>query len=194
MSMDGGGDNLTLEEEKKRLHLREEFHRKPREEEIRWKQRLRCNWLKQGDKNTKFFQGMASSRRRVNRISSIMDGEKRLEKKDEIINHVKDYFYSLYADEGWERSSLENLAFEVIGEQEAQWLERKFEEEEVFQAVFDLAGDKAPGPDGLLMAFFHCFWKILKKDILGFMEEFYQRGKLSKGMGAFFIALVRKKV
>ena len=88
-------------------------------------------------------------------------------------DHIKDYFYSLYADEGWERPSLENLVFDVIGEQEAQWLERKFEEEEIRQAIFDLAGDKAPGPDGFLIAFFQRFWKMLKRDILNLMEEFY---------------------
>eukprot|EP00268_Persea_americana_P020224 TRINITY_DN20445_c0_g1_i1.p1 TRINITY_DN20445_c0_g1~~TRINITY_DN20445_c0_g1_i1.p1 ORF type:complete len:150 (+),score=21.65 TRINITY_DN20445_c0_g1_i1:600-1049(+) len=35
---------------------------------------------------------------------------------------------------------------------------------------------------------------MLKKDILAFMDEFYQRGKLSKGMGASFIVLIPKKV
>ena len=34
---------------------------------------------------------------------------------------------------------------------------------------------------------------MLKKDILAFMEEFHQRGKLSKGLGASFIALIPKK-
>ena len=36
-----------------------------------------------------------------------------------------------YADEGWERPTLDNLPFDVIGEDWAQWLERKFEEDEV---------------------------------------------------------------
>ena len=35
---------------------------------------------------------------------------------------------------------------------------------------------------------------MLKKEIMDFMEEFHQRGKLSKGMGASFIALIPKKV
>ena len=38
------------------------------------------------------------------------------------------------------------------------------------------------------------FGLLLKKDIIAFMEEFYERGKLSKGIGASFIALIPKKV
>eukprot|EP00268_Persea_americana_P047198 TRINITY_DN49018_c0_g1_i1.p1 TRINITY_DN49018_c0_g1~~TRINITY_DN49018_c0_g1_i1.p1 ORF type:complete len:119 (+),score=17.63 TRINITY_DN49018_c0_g1_i1:243-599(+) len=95
--------NLSVEEGKKRQSLIEEFHKKLREEEIRWRQRARCNWLKEGDKNTRFFHGLASSRRRTNRISSIMEGQNRLEKKKEIIKHITDYFASLYTNEGWER-------------------------------------------------------------------------------------------
>ena len=34
---------------------------------------------------------------------------------------------------------------------------------------------------------------VLKKDILAFMDEFHQRGKHYKGMGASFIALIPKK-
>lgn len=53
----------------------------------------------------------------------------------------------LYADEGWERPYLDNLAFDEIVDIWAQWLQREFEEE-VCQVIFDLVGDKAPGPDG----------------------------------------------
>ena len=118
-SLDGKEEtnHLSPEEEKKRLDLKEELQRNLRKEEIRWKQRSRCNWLKEGDKNTKFFHGMTSSRRRVNRIISIMDGRKRLEKKEEIISHIIGYFQSLHTDEGWERPNLgNNIAFEAIGE------------------------------------------------------------------------------
>ena len=47
------------------------------DEEIYWKQRSRAGWLRKGDKNTKFFNAKASTRKRKNRIS-------RLENKDGI--------------------------------------------------------------------------------------------------------------
>lgn len=116
-----------------------------------------------------------------------------MEKKEEIISHILDYFRSLFSNDLWERPHLGNIVFEVIGEEEAKWLERNFEEEEVCQAVFGLAGDKGPGPDGFPMAFFQRFWKMVKKDVMDFLEEPSQRGKLSKGFGASFIVLILKK-
>lgn len=118
---------LSYEDSMRRLILREEFQRKVREEEIKWRQRSRCKWLKEGDKNTKFFHGLASARRRNNRIVSLTDGEKRLEGKDEIIKHIEDYFSFLYSQEVMERSSLDNMDFPRLKEEEALWLARKFE-------------------------------------------------------------------
>ena len=48
-------------------------------EEISWRQRSRELWLKEGDKNSKFFHKMANARRRKNFLSSItVDGRKLL--------------------------------------------------------------------------------------------------------------------
>ena len=56
-----------------------------------------------------------------------------------------------------------------------------------------MAGDKATGPHGFPMAFFQHLWPLIKDDFLAFMEEFHQKGKLSRGLGASFIALIPKK-
>lgn len=37
-------------------------------------------------------------------------------------------------------------------------LEQPFRLEEIKEAVFNLGGDKAPGPDGFPMQFFKTFW------------------------------------
>lgn len=122
-----------------------------------------------------------------------MVGNGRLEGRDKIDQHILNYFSSLYSKENWNRPSLDNLEFARFEIEEAQWIERRFEEEEVRAAIFALAGDKALGPDGFPMAFFQRFWTNAKEEITDFMEEFYSRGKLLKSLGGSFISLVPKR-
>ena len=76
---------------------------------------------------------------------------------------------------------------------ERVWLERKFEREEILQVVSDLDGDKAPGPDGFTMAFYHHCWRVVEKDVLAVFEEFFHHCKFEKSLNATFIALISKK-
>lgn len=101
-----------------------------------------------------FFHGMASARQRANKICYLMEGDTRREVKEDISHTIEDHFTALYKKEERERPLLNNLAFKSIGAENADWLERPFEEEEVRQAVFHSCGDKAPWPDGFPLAFF----------------------------------------
>ena len=58
------------------------------------------------------------------------------------------------------------LNFLKISEEKANWLERPFEEAEIFGVVMDFDDDKAPSPDGFPMAFFQTCWAIIKTDLL----------------------------
>ena len=87
---------------------------------------------------------------------------------------------------------MEGLEFDHIGDVERVWLERKFKREEILQVVRDLEGDKAPGPDGLTMAFYHNYWRVVE-DVLAVFEEFFQHCKFEKSLNATFIALIPKK-
>ena len=93
---------------------------------------------------------------------------------------------------GW-RPFAEGLEFDRIRELERVWLERKFEREEILQVVSDLEGDKAPGPNGFTIAFYHHCWKVVEKDVLAFFEEFSQHCKFEKSLNASFITLIPKK-
>ena len=48
---------------------------------------------------------------------------------------------------------MNSLEFDRIGEEEAARMEEMFSMEEVFLALLELNGDKAPSPDGFPIAF-----------------------------------------
>lgn len=58
------------------ITVKQELHSLIDQEDLVWKQRAKENWLKHGDKNTKYFHVCANQRRRANQISRILD-EKR---------------------------------------------------------------------------------------------------------------------
>ena len=76
---------------------------------------------------------------------------------------------------------------------ERDWLERRFEKEEVLRVVKELEGDRALGLDGFSMAFYHHCWGVVERDVLAMFEEFYRHSKFEKSFNATFIALIPKK-
>ena len=84
-------DSLALEEGRKKL---EELTQK---EEILWRQRSKCLWLKEGDRNTTYFHAMASARRRNNRVQGIMaEDSSWKEKEAEVTKVFLNYFSSIF--------------------------------------------------------------------------------------------------
>jgi hypothetical protein len=58
--------------------IKEELHVMLEQEEHKWKQRAKINWLQNGDRNTKFFNAYANQRKKRNQISKIIDKDGRL--------------------------------------------------------------------------------------------------------------------
>lgn len=56
------------------------------------------------------------------------------------------------------RPKLDGLALKPIEYYRAVWLERTFEENDVYEVVRKMAKDKASGPDGFTIAFFQTYW------------------------------------
>lgn len=52
------------------------------------------------------------------------------------------------------RPLLEGLEFDKILDVEKSWVERPFSEEEAFNTIKSMKGDKAPDPDGFSIMFF----------------------------------------
>ena len=68
---------------------------------------------------------------------------------------------NLYSEQQVERPFPNSLVFPMISGENADWLERPFEEAEIFDVIQSFHGDKSPGPDGFPMTFFQACWGLL---------------------------------
>jgi hypothetical protein len=56
-----------------------------------------------------------------------------------------------------------------------------FTEDEIKEALFQIQGTKASGPDGLFILFYQHFWPIVKDDVVRLFRAFHE-GKLQISM------------
>ena len=89
---------------------------------------------------------------------------------------------------------LDDVAFSRISEEDASWLDRPFDEDEVFGVVHDFNGDKASGLDGFTMAFFQSYWSMVKTEIMNVFHAFHAHAVFEKSLNTTFLALIPKKV
>ena len=64
--------DFSNEQKEEEYRLRKDINRLYEQEEINQSQRARINWLRVGDKNTKFFHSLVIQRRQRNRITKIL--------------------------------------------------------------------------------------------------------------------------
>jgi hypothetical protein len=184
---------LTEEENEKKEDMSRELENTLLCEEIHWRQKLRALWLKEGDSNARFFHKMANSHRKYNRVETLRIDGVLSNDPNEVKEHVVQFYRNLYSEQSNWRPRMDNLAFSSIDEEEKVWLEREFEEVEVWEVMKDMQGDKALGPDGFTMAFFRSCWAVVKHDIMTFFSEFLRRQQLVKSLNVTFVSLVPKK-
>ena len=79
-------------------NLRRELNGLLEDEELYWGQRAKVHWLKEGDRNMKFFHAHASERRKQNTILGLWDEHGRwCEEKETIARAAVDYFENIYS-------------------------------------------------------------------------------------------------
>ena len=175
--------NLALEDYKK-WALLEETSRRQKSKEI---------WLREGDKNTKYFHKMANARARRNFLSKIRVNGATLSSIEDIKEGVCRAYWSLISVFGDWRPSTNGLNFKELGEGLASSLEVMFSEEEIFVVVSSCCCDKAPGLDDFTMAFWLFCWDVVKPKILGLFRELYFHGTFQRSLNSTFLLLIPKK-
>ncbi|KAK4381704.1 hypothetical protein Sango_2942900 [Sesamum angolense] len=76
--------------------------------------------------------------------------------------------------------------------EESQALVQSVTREEIKDAFFDIAEDKAPGPDGYSSGFYKAAWPVIGEEMIKAILEFFTTGRLLKQVNTTILALIPK--
>ncbi|KAK8701461.1 hypothetical protein V6N13_019848 [Hibiscus sabdariffa] len=124
-----------------------------RREEREWIQKLRIKWVEAGDRNTKFFQSIASAKGRSNHICCLVNGDITINHPAKIKKSIELHFKSIYNESNTLKVERLDCGLNKLSEAEASSLEKTFTEEEIWAALVSIESSKAPRPDGFNMGF-----------------------------------------
>nr|GEV12882.1 RNA-directed DNA polymerase, eukaryota, reverse transcriptase zinc-binding domain protein [Tanacetum cinerariifolium] len=131
-------------------------------------QKAKIKWALEGDENNKFFHGTWKKKRRQLAIRGILK------------------------DAQCCSPSIDSLSFTTISQTQRDYLEIPFSRDEIKRAIWDCGGERAPGLDGFTFRFFTTFWDTIEKDVVRFVQEFFQSHVIPKGCNPSFISLIPK--
>eukprot|EP00253_Pinus_taeda_P004728 PITA_04728 len=117
-----------------------------KQEEIFWRQKSRVQWLKEGEKNTRFFHGSTMANRAHNRISSIKDGEGNLLNSHEdieavLVQHFRGIAKEKISDREHFIKDLTRHILRLVSREDNFNLNRLVTEEEVSEDILNVVED-----------------------------------------------------
>jgi hypothetical protein len=162
--------------------------------ELLWRQKSRETWLKEGDRNSRFFHLSTIIRRRRNAIEAIKnDGGEWITHKPAIQEFVASKFQQLFTEDPVSfPPELENLIPCSITDEENEAISIPPTSSEIKQAIFGMQNLKAPGPDGLPPLFYKKYWPTVGATVTNAIQSFFRTGHLLTEVNNSLIVLIPK--
>jgi predicted XRE-type DNA-binding protein len=156
-------DTISEESVHREHVLRFKLERLEDQRDMYWRQRAHVDWLKHGDRNTRFFHTCCSERKRRNRITNLKkENNEIIEGQEELKQHIYDYYKSLFTSQP--ATNLSEL-LEHVQPRVSNFINDSlcspFTEDEVIEALQNIGDLKAPGPDGMPAIFYKTFWDVV---------------------------------
>ncbi|CAN6580853.1 unnamed protein product [Malus baccata var. baccata] len=180
----------TTEVQLKEKELREAH----KEEESFWRSKSRVQWLKEGDKNTKFFHAQTIKRRRYNQIRGVEDADGIWrEGQSEVASIAVRYFSTLFqAGLPCQLEHIVDCMEPRVTLEDNQMLIGPITDREIQEAAFQIPASRAPGPDGFPGSFYHDHWEVVGQDVVNMIKAFWHSGKLLRNLNHTNLALIPK--
>ncbi|KAL6134809.1 hypothetical protein ACLB2K_067037 [Fragaria x ananassa] len=162
-------------------------------EALFWKQKSRDKWLRDGDRNTKFFHLTTIIRRR-NKIDGLFDKNGVwTEDVCDMRKIVVEFFKDLFDAEPIQdlRIIIPSL-FPDTSASEIADMSRLVSESDAHDALFRIGQLKAPGVDGFPALFFQNHWDLCAPEIMDVVKQAFSSGIIPAGLNHTLITLVPK--
>ena len=159
-----------------------------------WHQRSRLQWIQSGDRNTQFFHGTTTQRKRKNFIKGLRDNEGRWQTEEGIYTKILvDFYADLFTTSNPHNlDSIMEGVLEVVTEEMNAKLTTMYKVEEVELAIKKMAPLKALGSDGMPPLFYQTYWTDVGMDISQAVLSCLNFGSLLKSINHTFITLIPK--
>uniref|UniRef100_A0A803PTY7 Reverse transcriptase domain-containing protein n=1 Tax=Cannabis sativa TaxID=3483 RepID=A0A803PTY7_CANSA len=159
-------------------------------------QKVKANWIQNGDCNTSVFHASLRQRYRQNQVLSIVreDGV-RVSEPNQVTEAFIDYYKTLLGSKMVNRKKVSKKVIAegpVLDSSQGAMLMEKFTKEEVKKALFGIPGNKAPGPDGYSSFFFQDNWDLVGEDLYQAVTSFLESGSILKEINTTILTMVPK--
>lgn len=174
--------------------LKKELHSLLAKEERLWRQRSRTEWLKVGDRNTRYIHCRATQRKRRNNVYRLKNPNGLWTTDFAQVPALFFYYYnSLFQTEHPDQiEQVVEHIMPVVTEGMNEDLCREFTPAEVVVALKQMAPLKAPGPDGLPPLFYHKYWHLIGDEVTKAVLTCLNTGKILQATNHTYITLIPK--
>ncbi|KAL2906095.1 LINE-1 retrotransposable element ORF2 protein [Bienertia sinuspersici] len=142
------------------------------------KQKVKIQWIREGDENTTLFHNSIKKRRIQNNIYAIKDKHGNIQDSPNGIQEAfLDYYKDLLGSKLEERIEVQAdivSSGPVLTELQQNALLQPVSDKEIKQALFAIQGDKAPGPDGFGAHFYKHNWDIVGSDVIKAIRDYFE--------------------
>ena len=151
-------------------------------------------WLKSGDKNTKFFHGSSTQRKRKNFIKDLKDDNGVWhEDEDTFSGLLNEYYSKLFSSSNpHDFEHILDGVGAVVTEEMRIDLARPYTSEEVDATTKDMAPLKAPRLDGMPHLFYQTYWSDVGMDVHQAVLSYLNSSAILKSINHTFITLIPK--
>ncbi|XP_039071287.1 uncharacterized protein LOC120218420 [Hibiscus syriacus] len=180
------------------LNVQKELITLEEAEHLFLKQKAKVNWIKEGDRCTKFFHSAIANKHKRETIRVLINEQgQKLESFDDLAYEILDFFKGQLGtvDHCVQKTDplfLKNLLQVNLPSETATDLTKIVTSEEIKEAIFNQGNDKSPGPDGFTPFFFKKTWNINGEDVINAIKFFFKETFLLPAFNSTIIALIPK--